>query len=295
MSTPEIESMREALASLRRTPSLLAGFGVERRTVASDLWSERLAIRGTGEASLASLRSFGDVSGEEIGRYQSTLSQQALADLVNAVEATVEGGPPPALSSGDLKILISIVACGSRLDHVVGGDPPHLEPYARLLRALDAAASQARTAPKSTLQLALEIPDHLPSGPQSLELVLSFQNRGKEGAWIHNPAAHVKDEPTEHVRLWYAKRVVADPGMMPPPLRQYCVALEPVVRVERPLLWLGASETEARPFSTPVDLASGSYLMRASYASYQGEDTVAGQPLLRGCAFSAEMTVEVHQ
>jgi hypothetical protein len=293
VSTPEIESMREALASLRHTPSLLPGFGVERRTVSADLWAERLVIRGTGMATLASLRSFGDASAEEIGRYESTLSEQALAELVNAVEATVDGGPAPALSSGDLKILISIVACGSRLDHVVGGDPTYLEPYAPLLRALDAAASEARTAPKSTLQLALGIPDHLPSGPQSLELVLSFQNRGKEGAWIRNPASHVKDEPTEHVRLWYAKRVVADPGMMPPPLRQYCVALDPVVRVERPLLWLGAGETESRPFSAPVDLSSGSYLMRASYASYDGEDVVAGQPLLRGCAFSAEMTVEV--
>jgi hypothetical protein len=66
-----------------------------------------------------------------------------------------------------------------------------------------------------------------------------------------------------------------------------------MVRVQRPLLWLGPGATESRHFTATVDLSPGSYLMRASYASYQGEDTVAGQPLLRGCAFSAESTVEV--
>jgi len=105
----------------------------------------------------------------------------------------------------------------------------------------------------------------------------------------------MRDEPTEHVRLWYAQRPVEEPGMMPLPLKQYCVGLAPIVRVERPLLWLGAGETESRQFSAPVDLSPGSYLMRASYASYDGEDTVAAQPLLRGCAFSAEITVEVRE
>jgi hypothetical protein len=293
VSTAEIESMREALAALLRTPSLMQGFGVERRTVCSDLWSERLAIRGTGQATLATLRSFGDASGEEIGRYETKLSDRALAELVHAVEATVEGGPPATLLSGDLRLLISVVACGSRLHQVVGGDPTALEPYAPLLRALDAAAFETRTAPKSTLQLGLEIPANLPDGPRSLGVVLSFQNRGNEGAWIRNPASHMKDEPTEHVRLWYAQRPVAEPGMMPPPLKQYCVALDPIVRVERPLLWLGGGETESRQFSAAVDLLPGSYLMRASYASYDGEDTVAAQPLLRGCVFSAEIPVEV--
>jgi hypothetical protein len=212
--------MREALAALVRTPSLMLGLGVERRTVCSDLWSERLAIRGTGQATLATLRSFGDASGEEIGRYEATLSSRALADLVRAIEATVEGGPPPTLLSGDLKLLISVVACGSRLQHVVGGGPTDLEPYAPLLRALDTAALETRAAPKSTLQLALEAPASLPEGPRSLDVVLSFQNRGDEGAWIRNPASHMEDEPTEHVRLWCAQQPVGDPDMMPPPLKQ---------------------------------------------------------------------------
>ncbi len=293
MRAEDIASMREALAALAHVPSLLVGFGIERLTLAGDFWAERLMIQGMGKSALTTLRSFGDASGEEIGRFESKLSDTRVVELVRAVEATLEGGPAANLSPGDVRVLISIVTGGSRLDHVVGGAPPDLEPYTPLLVALDKAAAETRAAPKTTLKLQLEVPAKLSPGPQSLPVVLSFQNRGDEGAWIRSPTSGLEDEPTEHVRLWYAERAVEQPGVTPLPLEPLCIALAPAMRTERPLLWIGGGETESRPFSATVDLATGSYLMRASFASYGGDDTVAGQNLLRGCAFSAETVVEV--
>jgi hypothetical protein len=295
VSAEDIESMREALAALGHVPPLLVGFGVERLTMSDDFWSERLMIRGTGKAVLTTLRSFGDASGEAIGRFETKLSDKSVADLIRAVDATLEGGPTPRLSLGDVRTLVSIVACGSRLDHVVGGGPLDLEPYTPLLLALDKAAFETRAIPKSTLELHLEVPTTLTPGPQTLPVVLSFQNRGDEGTWIRSPASGLEDEPTEHVRLWYAEMTVEQPGVTPLPLEPLCTALDPVVRVQRPLLWIGGGEIESRPFSASVDLTPGSYLVRASFASYGGDETVAGQNLLRGCVFSAETVVEVRK
>ncbi len=295
MNTDDLESMREALVALGPTPSLMAGFGVERRTVRENFWLERLTIQGSGRSVLSTLRSFGDASGEEIGRFESKLAEDKLADLLAAVEATLQGGPVPNLSPGDVRVLITVVACGSRLDRVIGGEPPDLEPTMPLLLALDAAAFETRAHPKTTLKLGLEVPATLPPGSQALPVVLSFENRGNEGAWIRSPSSGLEDEPTEHVRLWVAERPVEQPGVTPLPLEPSCVALEPAIRVQRPLLWIGAGETETRQFSATVALDPGSYLMRASFASYSGGDTVAGQNLLRGCAFSAESMVEVRR
>jgi hypothetical protein len=293
VSTEEIELMQEALGALGRAPGLLVGFGVERLTLSGDYWAERLMIQGTGKAVLTTLRSFGDASGEEIGRFETKLGETHITELVGAVGETVHGGRLPKLSANEVRVLISIVACGARLDHIVGGGPPDLEPYKPLLLVLDKIAIATRAHPKSTLELELEVSNTLASGPQDLPIILSFTNHGDEGTWIRSPASGLEDEPTEHVRLWFAERKIPQPGITPLPLDPICIPLDPMLHVQRPLLWIGAGETEARQFTAKVDLTPGSYLMRASFASYGGDDIVAGQNLLRGCVFSPETTVEV--
>lgn len=293
MSEDEIASMREALAALGRAPALMTGFGIERLTVRSELWAERLTVVGTGKATLSTLRSFGDASGEEIGRFETDILEKYRTDLVRAVEATLLGGPPANLSPGDVRLLISVVACGSRMSRVVGGGPAELEPHMPLLLALDAAAVQTRAHAKATLKLDMELPSSLPRGPQTLSLELTFRNRGREGAWIRSPSSGMEDEPMEHVRLWYAEKPRDQPGVTALPLEPRWVPLEPGVRVQRPLLWVGPGEVETRPFTAAVELDPGSYLMRASFASYAGGESVAGQNLLRGCVFSTEHAVEV--
>ncbi len=293
MKNEDVASMREALASLARAPALKASFGIERTTVRSDLWHERLAIAGTGRATLATLRSFGDASGEDIGRYQAQLTQANVDDLLRAVEATVDGGPAAPLSPGDVRVLVTIVACGAKLDHVIGGGPEHLAPYTALLSALDRVAFAARGRPVCSLRLGAEIPDVQNASEPSLPVVLTFANAGNEGAWLRNPAAGMDDTTAEHVRLWCAPVPTDEPGVTPLPMEPEPVPLEPALHVQRPLLWLGAGESESRPFSAKVDLPPGRYQMRASFSSYAGADTVAGQNLLRGCVFSPELTVEV--
>jgi hypothetical protein len=272
---------------------LLSGFGIERLTLAGDRWRESLSIVGSGKTSLSTLRSFGDASGEAIGRYASALPAPELAGLVDAAGATLDGGPPPRLSPEDVRLVITIVACGSQLTHVVGGGPPALEPYQPLLVALDRVAVATRRQPQAVVRLGLELPPLVAAGPHTLATVLAFHNPGSAGAWLRNPAAIDEDSEREHVRLWYAERPVEQPGVTPLPLEPAWVPVVPEMRAQRPLLWLGPGEREARPFTAQLTLDPGSYLVRASFASYAGEDSVGGQPLLRGCVFSEEHVLEV--
>jgi hypothetical protein len=293
MMNEDIASMREALASLARAPALKASFGIERITMRSDLWHERLAIAGTGRVTLSTLRSFGDASGEDIGRYQGQLAEPDVDGLLRAVEASVGGGPAAPLSPGDVRVLVTLVACGAKLVHVIGGGPEHLAPYSELLAALDRTAFAVRRRPACTLRLGAEIPDVIDASDSGVPVVLTFANAGSEGAWLRNPASGMDDTTTEHVRLWYAPLPVEEPGVTALPMEPEPAPLVPALHVQRPLLWLGACESESRPFSASLALPPGRYLMRASFSSYAGTDTVAGQNLLRGCVFSPEQTVEV--
>lgn len=293
MNKQDLETMGEALASVARTPSLLPGFGIERRTVRADAWDERLAVLGTGKADLATVRSFGDASGDAIGHYATVLPAQQIHELVAATLTTLVDVPPPRLSPGDVRVLVTVVACGCRLDRVMGGLPPDLEPYQPLLQALDRAALATRRQARSVLGLGLELPASLPAGAQPVSAVLSFANPGSEGAWMRNPSAGGGDGEHEHVRLWYAERPVERIGVTSLPVEPGWVALEAEPRAQRPLLWLGAGEQEDRHFVASLALDPGTYLVRASFASYEGQDTLVGHPLLRGCVFSSEHTLEV--
>jgi hypothetical protein len=122
-------------------------------------------------------------------------------------------------------------------------------------------------------------------------VTLTFQNRGTAGYWLRNPSA-VADQETEHVRLWYAARPVEQPGMTPLPPEPTWAALEPVARADRPLIWIAPQSTETRRFTASVTLDRAPYFVRAGFASYEGTDTVAGQPHLRGCVFSQELELE---
>jgi hypothetical protein len=291
VTSEAIQSTREALAALRRTPALMQGFGVERVTRRAELWHERLTVAGSGRAILSTVRSFGDASGEDIGRFATELAPATLDDLIQAVDDTVMGGPMPLLSPADVRLEVSIVACGSRLDHVIGGGPPDLEPYQPLLLALDRIAVATRARPQATLHLGIGIPPVIGVGRQTIPLELRFENRGDTGTWIRNPFAPM-DANSEHLRLWFAEQVVEQPGVTPLPMEPCWVNVEPAVRVQRPLLWLGPGEREARLFSATLDIDPGTYLMRASFESYLGGETVAGIGMVRGCVFSRECSVE---
>jgi hypothetical protein len=289
----EVETMRESIRAVAAVPAQLASFGVERVTERDGLWLERLSIRGGGRVRLSSNRSFGDASGEEIGCFEGDLADARAAKLVRDVEAALPGGPAPNLSPGDVRVTLSVVAAGARWERLVGGGPPDLEPYQPLLRTLDALAFEARARPVRTLALNVQLGAPLRAGEQSVPVELTFENRGTAGYWLRNPSSGLADEPTEHVRLWYAARPPEEPGVTALPVEPIWVPLEPMTRAQRPFIWIGPRSSETRRFTASLILDAGPHFVRGGFASYDGGDTVAGQPHLRGCAFSRELEVEV--
>jgi hypothetical protein len=287
----DTSSIGEALRAVAAVPALLSSFGVERVTERDSLWSERLSISGGGRAHLCSMRSFGDASGEEIGCFETQLAGPRLDQLVRDVQAVLPGGPAPNLSPGDVRVTISVVAAGARWECVVGGLPPDLEPYQPLLRTLDALAVEVRAHPLRTLGVELQLGAPLRAGEQSVPVTLTFENRGTAGYWLRNPSAFA-DQETEHARLWYAAKPVEEPGMTPLPPQPMWADLEPITRADRPLIWIGPQSTETRRFTASLALDPVPYFLRAGFAGYEGTDTVAGQPHLRGCAFSNELEIE---
>ena len=92
--------------------------------------------------------------------------------------------------------------------------------------------------------------------------------------------------------LWYAARPGRPAGVTPLPPQPIWVALEPVTRADRPLIWIAPQSRDTRRFTASLTLDPVAYLVRADFASYEGADTVAGQPHLRECAFSRELEIE---
>jgi hypothetical protein len=289
----DVRMMREALAALATTATQMASLGVERTTESQALWSERLAVKGTGMVTLSTNRSFGDASGAAIGHFETSLSADRVAELASAAAAVLQGGPPPHLSPSDVQIALSVVAAGARWERQVGGLPPDLAPYQPLLRALNEIARSALASPVATLSLRVTFGAHPRAGIQRLPVTLEFENGGSSGYWLRNPSAGMEDTEDEHVRLWYAQRQPEVPGVTALPLEPFAVALEPSVRAERPLMWIGPQAVEGRSFTASLEVDPGSYLFRASFATYSGGETIGGQPLMRGCVFSQEISVEV--
>jgi len=287
----DTSAIAEGLRAVAAVPALLSGFGVERVTERDGLWFERLSISGGGRVHLCSNRSFGDASGEEIGCFETDLAAPRVDQLVRDVQAVLPGGPAPNLSPGDVRVTLSVIAAGARWERVVGGAPPDLEPYQPLLRTLDALAFEVRAHPLRTLAMELKLGAPLQAGEQSVPVTLTFENRGTAGYWLRNPSAFA-DQETEHARLWYAPQPSVQPGMTPLPPEPTYVELEPVARADRPLIWIAPQSTETRRFTAAVALDQVPYFLRAGFAGYDGADTVAGQPHLRGCVFSNELEIE---
>lgn len=289
----EVRAMRKALSALAVSPAQMVGFGVERVIRSDSLWAERLAVAGTGRATLATNRSFGDASGAAIGHFETSVPADRVAGLASAAAAVLDGGRPPKLSPADVQIEISVVAGATRWQRSIGGGPQDLRPYQPLLRALNQIAGAALTSPVATLSLGLAFSEPPRASRQRLPVVLQFQNAGSAGYWVRNPFAATEDTDEEHVRIWHAQRQEQLPGVTPLPLEPVPVALEPAVLDHRPLIWIGPHATTTLSFTASLEIEPGPRLFRASFASYAGTDDVGGQPLMRGCVFSNELATEV--
>lgn len=293
MSQSELQTFREALAAVGRDPIRRASFGIERQMLAGALWRERLVVEGSGRVGLETLRSFGDASGEEIGRYDAALSPERVSRVLKALEPCLPEAPRVHLEPSDLRVVLSAVADGARFLRVAGGGPPQMEPYLDLMSELDKAGREVREHPRATLAMEFRLVAPPRKGTQEARVEVTFRNRGAEGFWVRNPLFEMAEEDDEHVRLWYARESVAERGVTALPVEPVGEAMYAVVASDRPLLWIEPRESRLLEFVTRMDLDPGRYLLRAAFSSYEGEDEIGGRTRLRGCVFSPELSVEV--
>lgn len=297
MSVSELKTFREALLAVGRGAAPPASFGIERQTLSGGWWQDRLSLEGTGRCALHSLRSFGEASGEEIGRWEATLSTDRLPRLLRAIETCLPEGAPLHLEPSDLRILIRVVADGASFERVAGGPPPRMEPYLDLMSLLDQCAREVREHPRATLATTFRLLAPPRAGTQEARLEVSFRNRGSDGYWVRNPLAEFgdADEDAEHLRLWVARLEPDEPGVTPLPPESTGATLYPAEESDRPLLWIAPGETQALAFVTRLDLDPGRTLMRVGFSTYEGEDQVGGHVRIRGCVYSPEQTFEIEE
>ncbi len=288
-------SFREALGVVGRGPEEWKRFAIERQTLSGEWWQERLTLDGSGRATLSTLRSFGEASGEEIGRYEAVLGTDRLPNVLRALETCLAERAPARLEPSDLRILIDAVADGARFTRVAGGPPPQLEPYLDLMNELNRYARDLREHPLATLTLEFRLAAAPRHGTQEARVEVTFRNRGREGYWIRNPLAENEDEDGEHLRLLVAHVPYVEPGVTPLPPEPAGAPLFAAEESDRALLWIGPGESRAMAFVARLELEPGRHLMRVGFATYEGEDRLAGRHRLRGCAFSPEQSFEVEE
>lgn len=291
----------------------LAGFGLERITASSPFWEERLAIDGTGRVTLRTRRSIADVSGEAIGAYAFDAGCDAAASVAKQVRAAaLLSFSAVHVEPFGVRTIVSIVAGGAAQRVVVGGGPERLAPLGPLLQELDRLAMAARRHPEMTLGLELETAAPLRRGMTEVPVVLRFRNVGNTGYWMTEPSSFppglgtdddAKRMPAtedgvdwrrEHCLVWFGFREPETPGVTPLPVEVTRGALAPEDRGLPPLVWMPPRGAIERRFRAAIPLhEAGSLVVRASFASYAGDDTIAGRPRLRGCVFSNDLSSEI--
>lgn len=284
-------------------PEALLGFGLERHTTAGlrypsgiFQWEERLAARGDGTAELLSRRSIAEVSGEEIGLYRQGLELDRASKLASLVRDTdLLGQPLFRVEPGDVGVRITVVAEGAVGEKNIGvRDPAALEPIQPLLAELDRLAMEIRHSPAMTLRLELDVPAEARPGQIEMPVVVRFINSGPQGYWVRHPRLLASLDRTETARLFFGSADRAGPDITPLPTEMHGAPLISTNSVDSDMLWVPANGVAEHHATAKVLFRDyGTYLLRAMWASYEGEETVAGQPRLRGAAYSNEISVEV--
>jgi hypothetical protein len=289
--------------ALQGSPEHLEEFGLERVLLAGagipgagPEWEERFSLTGSAVLSLSTRRSMGDLSFEPIGKFQLAASREMIRGVIQQLrDARLDEVPPCQLGVADAKIRVTVAAGGILQQVSIGTQDaaaaPSIQP---LLQELDRLAGMVRASGVRTMRLNLSMPYHLRAAVKMrLQVALEFQNTGDEGYWVTHPGAMERSAPWERCSLLFGRKAESASGMPVSASEIYEVALEPAHSGGLDLFWVGGeSETEQSFTATLVLPAPGTYVARAVYSSYAGEDQVGGQPRMRGCVFSNEVEIE---
>ena len=275
-----------------QTASPLAGFGIERVCGAAPLWNERLTVDEHGAVRLRTLRSLSDASGVPIGVFARQDDREVLARLLQALdEMTWPAAPTLAPRPYELHVRLSLMIGGELRTITIPAKPQLLAPLSPLLDLLDLLTIEALQHPKHSLVLSAECDLPRRQGLQDLTIALTLRNDGDSGYWIPSPSGATGDE-TVSCALSYSVLPQPAPGVTPLPVVARTAVLSPVTAPEQSLIWIRPCSTHALILRTQVDLdRAGPWSARVGFASYSGEDTIAGRPRMRGCAFSNEVRI----
>ena len=295
--------MDQALAgALRGDAVLLATFGIERQTLAGMAipgagpeWEERLALTGAGTVTMLRRRSAFDLSSDPVGEFRERLEQNAVRRVIELIrEARLDELPPTRIGVKDMRLRIVVAAGGALQETFLSlQDPLAIEPAKPLLQELDRMASSVRQSPVRSLRLHLDMLASTRAAKIRLTLWLGFQNAGQSGYWLTDPGALQRAARWERCSLLYGRKPEIQPGFTPAPFQLCESSLEPSEKREVDLFWIEAGSEVERSLTATMELpAPGAYFARAVFSSYAGEDQAGGQPRLRGCAFSNELSIE---
>jgi hypothetical protein len=286
---------------------LLAGFRLERRTLAGPylgpnalMVEEHLTVTGSGDTDLLSRRSMADISGEEIGEFHVTRSREVVRALLRAVrQSGLEQTPVFSIGPGDVRMEVNVTVGDFQQRATIGfSHPGALQPLQPLLQEMDRAASEARKRAVASLSLHLQAPGQTAQEAETLQLTLVFQNTGSEGCWITHPSRQGDPTAAEHCLLKFGLKPEVLPGITPLPVEVQTVGAQYTDLDAQNLLWVPPfGQVSFRFSASPHFTQTGGYLMRVSYASYQGGDRIEqngkAHIRLRGCVFSNEVEVQV--
>jgi hypothetical protein len=284
-------------------PTALANFGIERATVgglgippAGYEWEERLTLDGDGHLRLQTRRSISDDGLEAIGEFSLSCDDTVVANTIELLrDARLDEMPRSRIEPSELRLQITLAAGGAHQQTTISlNDPDSIDRAAPLLSELDRLALLARENPVKTLSIRLEMPPRAPAARVALSLSLTFINEGTAGYWLTHPNALAPAVSWERAALLYGKKPEIRPGITPLPVELSESPLQAADQKDADLFWLGPGGSVEHQFTTTMNFSEpGTYLARATYSTYAGEDQVAGRARMRGCAFSNEVEIEV--
>ena len=304
MSVTFTEALDKAIGG---DDGLMAGFCLERRTMAGPflgpnalMREERLTVTGSGDTDLITRRSMADASGEEIGEFHVTRPRDITRGLLRAVkQSALERAPVFSIGPNDIRMEVIVTVGDIARGTTIGfTEPEVLQPLQPLLQEMDRLAHEARKRAVASLSLRLQAPEQTTQQAETLQFTLLFQNTGSAGCWITHPSRQGDPTDAEHCLLSYGLTPRITPGITPLPVEVETVgALYSDLEAQN-LLWVPPFGQAAFRFSASPHFAlPGAYLLRVSYASYQGGDRIEqngkSQIRLRGCVFSNEVELQV--
>jgi hypothetical protein len=281
--------------ALQGDAQALAGFGLEQQTLTAPLWDDRISVDGAGSITVTSKRAPGDKGGASIGTFAGKLGKAEFTALLTALRALALHPPPSSRSEAyETRVVLSAVCGGHTFGLGVAAHPDQLAPLQPVLLPLGAAHGQALKGPVRTLQAVLALPAGVQSGapvPVQLHLV----NAGPEGYWVQNPHLLENKHDKDRVGLSYAAPIAFEQGKAPTPVTPRRALLS-TPKSAAPLegrpryLWVPGKGEAVLALEALLEPVLGAELvLRAELFVEGGPERVAGQPVLRGAVFSADL------